>query len=271
MKILFIGDIYGRSGREVLEKHLPTLKDKYNPDIIIVNGENAAQGRGITVKICEQFYTIGVDVITTGNHIWSQREIIPYINRDPKLLRPINLPDNVPGKGAYIFQTRSGQRIKVINAMCRIFMDPIENPFTHVEKEIEHDIIGQNIDAIFLDFHGEASSEKMAMGHYLDGRITALIGTHTHVPSADHHIMEHGTAFMSDAGMSGDYDSVIGARKDIPITKFVKNMPGERLIPANGEGTLCGALVTSTATGRAKSIYPIRIGGILSQSLPDIN
>lgn len=271
MKILFIGDIMGRSGREALEKHLPTLKEKYDPDITIVNGENAAQGRGITAKICTQMYEMGTDVITTGNHIWDQREIIPYIERDPKLLRPINFPANVPGKGSYTFQTQSGAKIKVINAMARLFMDPLDDPFAAIEKEIANDRIGQNIDAIFLDFHGEATSEKMAMGHYLDGRITGIIGTHTHLPTADHHIMEHGTAFMSDAGMTGDFDSIIGIRKDIPLIKFIKKMPGERFIPANGEGTLCGAIITVKPTGRAKSIHPIRMGGILSQSLPDID
>ncbi len=271
MKILFIGDIYGRSGREALEKHLPTLKEKYDPDITIVNGENAAQGRGITRKICEQMYEMGADVITAGNHVWSQREIIPHLDKEKRLLRPINFPNNVPGNGAYIFQTQAGQRIKVIHALGRVFMEPVENPFTFIDKEIENDRIGQNIDAIFVDFHGEASSEKMAMGHYLDGRITGLIGTHTHIPTADYHIMENGSAFMSDAGMTGDYDSVIGARKDIPLTKFIKNMPGEHMIPAGGEGTLCGAIISVKANGKAKSIHPIRMGGILNQSLPDIN
>lgn len=269
MKILFIGDIMGRSGREALEKHLPNLQKKHTPDITIVNGENAAQGKGITQKICTQFYEWGVDCITTGNHIWDQREIIPYIERDPKLLRPINFPDTVPGNGSYIAQTTNGAKIKIINAMARIFMDPLDDPFKTVEEEVSKHPIGQGVDAIFIDFHGEATSEKMALAHYLDGRITGLIGTHTHIPTADHHVMQNGTAYMSDAGMTGDFDSVIGVRKDIPLTRFVKKMPGERMIPANGEATLCGAIITVKQNGLAQKIAPIRIGGILSQKEPD--
>ena len=271
MNILFIGDIMGRSGREALETHLPSLKAKYSPDITIVNVDNAAQGRGVTQKICTQLYDMGADCLTGGNHIWDQREIIPYIDRDRYLLRPMNLPSSVPGTGVLMFDTLSGRRVKVIHLLARVFMDCVDNPFTVAIEEVRKDPIGQGVDAIFVDFHGEATSEKMALAHYLDGQITGLIGTHTHMPTADHHIMEKGTAFMSDAGMTGDFDSVIGMRKDIPLSRFVKNMPGERMIPASGEATLCGAVISVKDNGRAKQIVPIRMGGLLSQSLPDLD
>ena len=271
MKILFIGDIYGRSGREALESHLPPLIDKLGPDIVIVNGENAAHGRGINEKICKQFYDYGTDVITTGNHIWGQREVIPYIQTTDRLLRPINYPAGTPGKGAVDYKLPTGQTITVINAMGRVFMDPLDDPFRAVDQELERKVLGRNTDAIFIDFHAEATSEKMAFGHYFDGRVSAVIGTHTHIPTADHHILEKGTAYMSDAGMSGDYNSVIGADKGAPVRKFVKGMPGEPLRPANGTGTLCGVFIeTNDKTGLAKSIHPLRVGPRLSEVIPPI-
>lgn len=269
MKILFIGDIFGRTGREALEHHLPTLKEKLDPDITIVNGENAANGRGISEKICKQFYDWGVDCITTGNHIWDQREIIPYITRDEKLLRPINFPPNTPGNGLLKLQAANGQKIIIINAMARLFMDAMEDPFRVVKDVLKNETLGKTVGAIFVDFHGETTSEKMSLAHHLDGQISGLIGTHTHIPTADFHIMEHGTAYMSDAGMTGDYDSVIGVRKDIGVHRFVRKMPGEKMIPATGEATLCGALIiTDDNTGLAKSIEPIRLGGKLHQTTP---
>ena len=271
MKILFVGDIFGRSGREALEEKLPTLKEKLNPDVTIVNGENAANGKGITGKICKEFYELGVDVITTGNHVWDQREIISYINKDEKLLRPINFPQTAPGNGQNIHTLPDGRKILVINAMARLFMDAMDDPFAILNNITQTYRLGDNIDAIFVDFHGEATSEKMSLSHYCDGKISALIGTHTHIPTADHHIMEKGTAYMSDAGMTGDYDSVIGVRKDIAYHRFVHKTPHpERAIPAKGEATLCGALITTDdKTGLANTIEPIRIGGMLSQVLPD--
>ncbi len=271
MRILFIGDIFGRSGREALEKHLPRLKEDLKPDVIIVNGENAANGRGITSKICKEFYGWGVDVITTGNHIWDQREILSYINKDERLLRPVNYPKTAPGNGMIKYQLDDGQTILIINAMTRLFMDTLDDPFAILHDIVSQEKLGQSVQAIFVDFHGETTSEKMSMGHYLDGKISALIGTHTHIPTADAHIMENGTAYMSDAGMTGDYDSVIGVRKDIAYHRFVHKTPHpEKMIPAKGEATLCGALIiTDDQTGLAKTIEPIRLGGILSQILPD--
>jgi len=264
MKILFIGDIFGRSGREALEQHLSALKAEHNPDITIVNGENAANGKGITGKICKEFYDWGVDVITTGNHVWDQREILAYINKDEKLLCPINFPKDTPGQGLIRYKLADGREVLVINAMARLFMDAMDDPFAILNDLVEKEKLGQSIAAIFIDFHGETTSEKMSLAHYLDGRISALIGTHTHIPTADAHIMENGTAYMTDAGMTGDYNSVIGVRKDIAYHRFVRKTPHtERMIPANGEATLCGAIIEVQESGLAKSIKPIKIGGIL--------
>ena len=260
----------GRSGREALEEHLPKVRAALDPDVVIVNGENAANGAGITEKICLQLYEAGVDCITLGNHTWDQREIIPYIARDPKLIRPINYPQGTPGNGAYIFQIADGSKILIVNAMARLFMDPLDDPFAALDGLLKSHKLGRDVAAIFVDFHGETTSEKMSLGHHLDGRVSAVIGTHTHVPTADHHIMAGGTAFMADAGMSGDFDSVIGVRKDIGIHRFVKKMPGERMTPAKGDGTMCGVYIeTSDKTGLAKTIQPIRLGGLLSQAMPE--
>lgn len=270
MRILFIGDIMGRAGRDGLAKHLPQLKEQLKPDAIIVNGENAAHGIGITEKICQEFYELGVHVITTGNHVWDQREILSYIERDPNLLRPLNYPENTPGNGHVIYDLPNGQKIMVINAMARIFMDAMEDPFKMVHDLVQNNKMGEKCAAIFLDFHGEATSEKMAMAQYLDGKISAVVGTHTHLPTADAQIFTKGTAFQADAGMSGDYDSVIGVKKEIPIHRFTRKTPTERMIPADGEASVCGVFIeTSDHTGLAKKIAPVRIGGRLRQELPD--
>lgn len=270
MRILFIGDIMGRSGRDALEKHLPTLKEKLSPDVTIVNGENAAHGLGITEQICQDFYELGVNVITTGNHVWDQREILAYIDRDPKLLRPINFPANTPGNGFVIHELQDGRKIMVINAMARLFMDPIEDPFRIAMETVTAHKLGHECDAIFVDFHGETTSETMAFAHYMDGKVSGVVGTHTHIPTADAQIFPGGTAFQTDAGMTGDYDSVIGVRKEISIHRFVRKIPGERMIPADGEATLCGTLIeTSDKTGLAKNIAPIRLGGCLNEEIPE--
>ncbi len=268
MRILFIGDIYGRSGREALEKHLPALKADLAPDIVIINADNAANGRGVTDKQLAEFYSWGVDCVTGGDHIWDQRQMLSYIHRDEKLLRPANYPKDTPGKGYHIVLTQNGQNCLVVHALGRVFIDAIDDPFAAVKAIVDrHPLTSANIDAIFVDFHAEATSEKMAMGKFLDGKVTAVVGTHTHIPTADHHIMAGGSAYQSDAGMCGDYDSIIGARTNIPLQKFVTQLPGERMIPANGEATLCGTFIISDdSTGLAQSITPIRRGGVLSQA-----
>lgn len=270
MRILFIGDIFGRSGREALENHLPDLRARLKPDIVIVNGENACHGRGINEKIAKEFFEWGVHCITTGNHVWDQREVIPYIQREARLIRPVNFPAGTPGKGVYDFRLSDGRVMKIINAMGRLFMDPLDCPFLAIDKILERERLGETAQAVFVDFHAETTSEKMAFGHFLDGRVSAVIGTHTHVPTADAHVLENGTAYMSDAGMTGDYNSVIGAEKAGPVKKFYNKMPGERMSPAKGEATLCGVLIlTNDKTGLAQAIEPVRIGPPLKEAMPN--
>lgn len=270
MRILFIGDVVGRSGRDAITKHLPELKKNLRADVTIVNGENAAHGIGITPDICKELYANGADVISTGNHIWDQREIIPYIDRDPKLLRPINFPKATPGKGYYLHTLPDGRKILVINAMARVFMDPLDDPFFAVNELLNTYRMGAAVNAVLLDFHGEASSEKMAMGHYLDGRASVVVGTHTHIPTADVQIFNGGTAYQTDAGMTGDFDSVIGVKKEVPVQRFVRKMPTERFSPADGEATVCGLFVqTDDKTGLALKACAVRIGGRLKPEMPD--
>lgn len=271
MRILFIGDVMGRSGRDAVIGHMPKLKEKLRPDVVIVNGENAAHGIGINEKICKDFYAAGVDCITTGNHVWDQREVIPYIDRDPRLLRPVNFPKGTPGKGAYSHKLPDGRSILIVNAMGRLFMDTLDDPFAAMEEIVKTSGLGRSHTAIFLDFHAETTSEKMAMAHFLDGRVSAVVGTHTHIPTADAQILPGGTAYQTDAGMAGDYDSVIGVRKDISIWRFTRKMPGEKMVPAEGEATVCGVLiVTDDKTGLATGIAPVRLGPRLAETMPDL-
>lgn len=271
MRILFVGDVMGRAGREALEKYLPKLKKDLNVDVAIVNGENAAHGRGITEKFCQEFYGWGADVITTGNHVWDQREILKYITKDDCLLRPANFPaQTTPGNGFKLFELMDGRRILVVNMMCRLFMDPLDDPFAVMESILKEYSLGKNCDAIFVDFHGETTSEKMSFGHHFSGRVSAVIGTHTHIPTADAHVMSGGTAYMSDAGMTGDYDSVIGMKKETAIHRFTRKVPGDHFIPASENMMLCGALVITGQNGKAIDIEPLRIGDVLKETIPQI-
>lgn len=274
MKILFCGDVVGRSGRDAILTHIPSLKAQLSLDFIVVNGENAAHGFGISPSICQDFYKAGVDVITTGNHIWGQRDILRSITQDTRLVRPINYPEGTPGRGLTIIKTASGRSVLVVNVMGRLFMEPLDDPFAHVKKVLQSYALpamvepGQSkVDAIIIDIHAEATSEKMTMGYFCDGKASFVVGTHTHIPTADHRILPRGTAYQTDAGMCGDYDSVIGMKKEIPLAKFTTKMCFERLSPAIEEGTLCGVLVeTNDETGLARSIRPIRVGPHLSQA-----
>jgi 2',3'-cyclic-nucleotide 2'-phosphodiesterase len=268
MRFLLCGDIVGRSGREVVIAQMPRLRRELGLDFVIANGENAAHGFGINDTICAELYAAGVDVITTGNHVWDRREIIPYIGGDPRLLRPINFPPGTPGSGHALLALADGRRLLVVNAMARLFMDAIDDPFAALDRLLAEHPLGE-VDAVLVDFHGEATSEKMSMGHFCDGRVSAVIGTHSHVPTADHQILPHGTAYMTDAGMCGDYDSVIGMQKESAVGRFVRKMPGERLQVAEGPGTLCAAFVeTDDATGLARRIAPLRLGGRLQPHWP---
>lgn len=270
MRVLFLGDVMGRSGREAVLKHLPMLKEELKPDVVIINAENAAHGIGLTKDICEELFAAGAHCITTGNHVWDQREIIPYIDREPRVLRPINFPKGTVGNGIYVYQTDSGEKIAIINAMARLFMDPLDDPFAALNAAANDLKMGQNVGAIFVDFHGEATSEKMALAHYLDGRVSAVVGTHTHMPTADGQIFKGGTAFQSDAGMCGDYDSVIGVRSDISVHRFTKKMPGERMVPADGEATVCGVYLETNAKGLATRLEPVRVGPRLMPHIPKV-
>lgn len=267
MRILFFGDVIGRSGRDALAALLPGLRAETDPDFIVVNGENAAGGFGITTEIAANFFELGVDCITTGNHVWDQRTLIPQIDGEPRILRPLNFPPGTPGKGAHLYKSKTGRSLLVMNVMGRLFMDPLDDPFQAVEKELAKHRLGTTVDGILIDIHAEASSEKMAMGHYADGRATLVVGTHTHIPSADAQILPGGTAYQTDAGMCGDYDSVIGMRKEISLQRFLRKMPGERMTPAEGEATVAGLFVeTDPKTGLAVRILPIRRGGRLLQT-----
>jgi metallophosphoesterase (TIGR00282 family) len=270
MRLLFLGDVVGRSGRDAVKRHLPVLRKELALDFVAVNAENAAAGFGMTPKICDTLFEAGADVITGGNHSWDQREIIPYISSEKRLLRPVNYPSGTPGIGAGLYTARSGKKVAVINVMCRLFMDPLDCPFAAVDRLVpKNGPKGGGADAVLVDVHGEATSEKMAMGHYLDGRASMVVGSHTHSPTADAQILPGGTAYQTDAGMCGDYDSVIGMKKEGSVDRFVRKMRGERLAPADGEATLCGVFVeTDDATGLATHVAPLRQGGRLRPEWP---
>jgi 2',3'-cyclic-nucleotide 2'-phosphodiesterase len=268
MRVLLCGDVVGRPGREVVAAEVPRLRRALALDFVVVNGENAAHGFGITDRICAELYANGVDVITTGNHVWDRREIMAYIGGDPRLLRPLNFPPGTPGNGHGVYRLADGRAVVVANAMARLFMDAIDDPFAAVDRLLGAHPLGE-VAAIFIDFHGEATSEKTAMGHFCDGRASAVIGTHSHVPTADFRILEAGTAYMTDVGMCGDYDSVIGMRKEGAVARFVTKLPGDRLEVAEGHATLCAVLVeTDDATGLARAVEPVRIGGRLAPHWP---
>jgi 2',3'-cyclic-nucleotide 2'-phosphodiesterase len=253
MRILFIGDVVGRSGRAILLERLGALVRDWKLDFVAVNGENAAGGFGITEAIYQEFVDAGADVVTGGNHSWDQKEALVFIERAPRLLRPINYPGGTPGRGVAMIDAKNGARVLVVNAMGRIFMDPLDDPFAAVERELAACPLKQAADAIIIDIHGEATSEKQAMGHFCDGRASLVVGTHTHAPTADHQILPCGTAFISDVGMTGDYDSVIGMNKEEPLSRFLTKISGARFEPAMGEATLCAlAVETDDASGLAR-------------------
>ena len=269
MRLAFFGDIVGRAGRDALVEALPSVKDRLALDFVVVNGENAAGGFGITAKICDSLFDVGVDAITLGNHSWDQKEALVHIEREPRLLRPINYPAGTPGRGAYLFQGRGGENVLVLNALGRVFMEALDDPFAAVDEQLDQAALGLNADAVIVDFHAEATSEKMAMGHFCDGRASLVVGTHSHVPTADAQVLPGGTAYQTDAGMCGDYDSVIGMVKDEPVNRFRTKIPSGRFQPANGPATVCGVFVeTDARSGLATHVAPIRLGGRLASAMP---
>ncbi|MDE2581045.1 MAG: YmdB family metallophosphoesterase [Rhodospirillales bacterium] len=269
MRILFLGDIVGRSGRDTVAARLPALRTTLGLDLVVVNAENASHGFGLAPDMAEALFAAGADVLTLGNHAWDRREIIPYLAQHPRLLRPLNFPPGTPGAGSVIAELRDGRRVLVLQAMGRLFMDPLDCPFRATAELLANYRLGGTVAAIVADFHAEATSEKMAYAHSFDGQVSLVVGTHTHCPSADHQILPGGTAFQSDAGMSGDYDSVIGMQKEGAAIRFWRKLPGERLAPAEGPATVCGVFVeTDDATGLARRIEPLRQGGRLAQAMP---
>jgi hypothetical protein len=269
MRIFFIGDVVGRAGRTLITENLPKLIAKWALDLVVVNGENAAGGFGITETIYHDFIDAGADAITLGNHAWDQREALVFIERAPRLIRPVNYPAGTPGRGAALVDTKNGKRALVINAMGRVFMDALDDPFAAVERELAACPLKLAADAIVIDLHGEATSEKQAMGYFVDGRASMLVGTHTHVPTADYRLLPGRTAFMSDVGMTGDFDSVIGMVKDEPLSRFLRKVPGSKFEAAVGPATLCGiAVETDDATGLARKVSAVRLGGLLDEARP---
>ena len=255
MNILFIGDIVGRPGRDLVQKGLRGLVEHFDIDVTIANAENSAAGFGITRDIGATLLEWGVDVMTSGNHIWDKKEALEYIDAEVRLLRPANYPAGVPGRGSYVAQTRDGRAIGVINVMGRVFMTPLDDPFSVVLREIQ--AIRHRTRVIFVDMHAEATSEKIAMGWHLDGKVTAVIGTHTHVQTADERVLPNGTAYMTDAGMTGPHDSIIGMEKDPSLARFLSAMP-TKFEPATGNPRLNGAVIQADdKTGRAMKITRI--------------
>jgi metallophosphoesterase (TIGR00282 family) len=274
MRFAFFGDVVGRSGRDGLAEHLPALRRRLGLEFVIINAENAAAGFGITENTARELFNAGADCLTLGNHSWDQKEALTYIVREPRLIRPLNYSvlADAPGRGSNMFETDSGKRIVVINLLGRVHMDALDDPFAAVERELEAAPLGLAVDALVVDMHAEATSEKMAMGHFCDGRASLVVGTHTHVPTADCQILNGGTAYQTDAGACADYDSVIGNQKEEPLRRFTTRINGGRYKPAEGPATVCGVFVeTDNATGLARRVEPIRIGGRLSETVPVVD
>jgi metallophosphoesterase (TIGR00282 family) len=261
MRILFIGDIVGRSGRDKLALELPRLKKELNIDVAIVNGENAAHGFGMTPVICKEMFDLGADVLTAGDHVWDQKDLIPYISREKRLLRPHNLPTSNAGSGVVVHSLINGKKILVIHLLAQVFhKENAACPFACADEILKQYAMPGNVQAIFVDFHGEATSEKNALGQYLDGRVSAVIGTHTHIPTADARLLSKGTAFQTDAGMCGDYNSVIGFKKEEVLQRFLTKNQKHKLEVATGKADLYAVIVeTNDQTGLAKSIENIKL------------
>lgn len=270
MRLLFLGDIVGRAGRSAILETLPDLRARWKLDFVIINGENSAGGFGITEKIHMELLDAGADAVTLGNHSFDQKETLVYIERQDRLIRPINFPPGTPGRGAGLYEARNGAQVLVVNALGRVYMAEMDCPFRAVEQELISCPLGRAADAIVIDFHAEATSEKQAFGTFVDGRVSLVVGTHTHTPTSDERILPGGTAYMSDAGMCGDYNSVLGMVSDEPLHRFVTRIPKDRFEPASGPATISGVAVDiDDATGLAREVKAVRIGGCLSPSEPD--
>ncbi len=269
MRILFLGDIVGRSGRDAVAASLPGLRAGLGVELAVVNAENASHGFGLAPEMARVLFDAGADVLTLGNHAWDRREIIPFLATEKRVIRPLNFPPGTPGAGSAEVTLADGRRALVANAMGRLFMDPLDCPFRTSAELLARYRLGASVNAIIVDFHAEATSEKMAYAHSFDGAVSLVVGTHTHCPTSDHQILPGGTAYQSDAGMCGDYDSVIGMAKEGAAARFWRKLPGERLAPAEGEATVCGLFVeTDDTTGLARRVEPLRMGGRLAPVMP---
>lgn len=269
MRLLFLGDVMGRPGRAAIAEQLATLRADWALDFICVNAENATNGAGLNQAHAEAILAAGADCITLGDHAFDQRDMMGYIDKEPRILRPMNYARAAPGRGAALFPTRSGKKVFVAQVLGQVFMKkPFADPFSAVDEALRLAPLGGRADAVILDVHAEATSEKMAMGHFADGRASLVVGTHTHVPTADAMVLPGGTAYLTDAGMCGDYHSVIGMDKAEPLRRFVTGMQKERFSPARGEATLSGVFVETGVDGKAARVHPVRLGGRLSESVP---
>ncbi len=267
MNILILGDVMGPSGVKAIKKNLPDIIKKKKIDFVVLNGENAGdKGVGITKKIFEEFLSVGVDVITTGNHVWDEKEAIEFISKNIRLLRPANLIEGSPGNGMGIYKAKNKKKVAVLNLMGNVFMKKCQDVFQEAQKFIKNIKLKENADFIIVDMHGEITSEKMAMGHFLDGKVTMIVGTHTHVPTSDHRVMEKGTAYQTDLGMCGDYNSVIGMNKENSLKKFLRDPSAKHHFPALGDATISGLIVSADEkTGLANKVEPIILGGSLQE------
>ena len=260
MRILYCGDVVGRPGRDAVVKNAEALREKYRLDALIVNGENAAHGFGLTPAICRDFFGVGVDVITTGNHVFDQREIVPFLDSEKRVIRPLNYPAGTIGHGYALIELLNGKKILVAQVMGRVFMEALDCPVRALENLLSNYKLKANVDAILVDIHAEATSEKISFAHYFDGQVSAVLGTHTHVPTADECVLKKGTAFQTDVGMCGDYASVLGFEEEAPIARLIRKYPSDRLIPSKGEGTLCATLVEiNEKTGLAEHIERVKV------------
>ena len=256
MRLFIAGDVVGKAGRNILREGLDDLRGKEDLDLVVVNIENAAAGFGVTPEIANRMFDLGVDVLTTGNHVWDKREVLSYLDAEPRILRPINYPEGCPGHGSYVATTSTGLEVAVVNLQGRVFMPLIDCPFQAIDRELE--ALGRRTPLVLVDFHGEATSEKMAMGWYLDGRVSALVGTHTHVPTADERVMPKGTAYVTDLGMCGAYDSVIGIEPESSLPRFLRAMP-TKFEPARANPWMCGVLIdVDEENGRARAIERVK-------------
>ncbi|MFD2056300.1 YmdB family metallophosphoesterase [Mesorhizobium calcicola] len=270
MRLLFLGDMVGKTGRTAVWEQLPGLISDFKLDFVIVNGENAAGGFGITEEIFRETIAAGADVVTTGNHVWDQRDALAFAPREERFLRPSNFPKGTPGRGSGVYIARTGARVLVANIMGRVFMHPeLDDPFQAGERELAACPLGEQADAVIIDFHAEATSEKMCFAHFVDGRASLVVGTHTHQPTGDHQILNGGTGYISDAGMCGDYDSSLGMDKEEPLNRFLSKVPKGRFEAATGPATLCGVGVDiSDRTGLTERIAPFRRGPRLEETAP---